>query len=435
MGPLIAAPRAFAPSAAPSRYERQWDAFSRAWDRSDLAARGVFLGDEWGPESYVDAAVAAFVNPHLPATAHALELGPGGGRYTRRLLARAARVTAVDCSSEMLRRCARRFEGDPKLALVKNDGRLLASTNDATVDYACAFNVFVQLEVEDAFGYLEEFARVLTPDGVAVIHYADFSGPEGWEYFRRNRPCWAADPLERGRFRMLTLETMSMLVRRAGLTVERNQNFGRDAVMVARRAGPRTEAAARLAEGSPDLRRIEQHLTALRADVHDEAPTAHHAAAAREAIDTLLSGVAYDSVLELGCGAGPSLDRFAELGKRTLGVTLGGEPSRHRVLRADMHATGLPDCSFDLVVARHVLEHSPMPLVLLLEMARLTRGHALVVVPCDDLQWIEWPNHYAVLSRPMWLRLFRRAGFEVARASEGPLEPNSREWRFLLRRM
>ena len=146
----------------------------------------------------------------------------------------------------------------------------------------------------------------------------------------------------------------------------------------------------------------------------------------------MLAGLSLTHALELGCGSGPTLDRLKALGIETQGVSLGAEQCDHPVLSEDMHFSGLPLGCTDIVIARHIVEHSPMPLLLLMEMHRLTRRYALVVVPCDDEIWVNWDNHYSVLSKPMWYKLFARAKFKLVSEADGPLEPDSKEWRFLL---
>ncbi|HKD99700.1 MAG TPA: methyltransferase domain-containing protein [Planctomycetota bacterium] len=414
-----------------SRHEASWDQYSNLWDRYEEFRAYRWLGDEWGPEELVRHIVDTYAAPYLRPESRVLEIGPGGGRYTRYLIERCASLTAIDVSSRMLERSRRRFAEVEHARFVKGNGHDLAPIADASVDFAFSCNVFVQLDLEDVFGYLAELRRVLAPGGVASIHYADFSGPEGWMHFLQSRERWADDPLQRGRFCELTLSTMEMLAARAGLSVLRNQYVARDAILVAVR--PAVEGAAP-ESARPSFGPIQPHLDDLAGDVYHEMPTPHHTAAARDAIDRLVAGRGIESVLELGCGAAPCLDRAAELGMRTLGVSLGAEPCAHRVVRADFHASGLPSNEFDVVIARHVLEHSAMPLVALLEMRRLTRRYALVVVPCDEPIWIDWPNHYSVLSRLLWKKLFARARFRVVAEEDGPLEPSSTEWRFLLER-
>jgi ubiquinone/menaquinone biosynthesis C-methylase UbiE len=415
-----------------SRYERLWDEYSLLWDRDPAFRRFAHLGDEWGPEEYVRHVVGDYVAPHCAPGARALEIGPGGGRYTARLAPLARSLACVDVSTRMLERVRRRFADAPHVETVHGNGSDLGAIEDGSVDFAFAHNVFVQLHLEDVFGYLAELARVLAAGGRASIHYASLSNPEGWRHFLEHRSSWSADPCQRGRFCPLALSTMDLLAERAGLSVVENRPLGRDAIVVLAREGspapPRSggEATRR------DYRHLDRHLDDLAADVYRELPTEHHASAAHDAIDRLVAGLGVESAVELGCGTAPSLDRLRELGVATHGVSLGSEPCAHPVTRADMHFSGLPSASHDLVVARHALEHSPMPLLLLLEIHRITRRYALVVVPCDERAWVEWPNHYSVFGKETWRTLFRRARFRIVAEGDGPLEPASTEWRFLL---
>lgn len=419
-----------------TRYERQWDDYSRFWDEDPHFRRYRFLGDEWGSEEWIAHNVDTFVLPYLDRSSRVVEIGPGGGRYTARLIGNCAELIGVDVSGEMVRRAAERFRHHDSVRIQKGDGRTLAGIGDGEIDLVFSFNTFVQIGLEDLYGYLLEIGRVLRPGGHAVLQYAEFSGDEGWSYFLSQRNAWSDDPEQRGRFCELTLSSMDLLADRAGLEVARNQHVARDGLVVVRRPdgsasclGPEQ---ARDSRTRRDFSVLERHLETLAEDVYHELPTPHHTAAAHHAVDDLLVGLEFRSALELGCGTGPTLDRLAELGKETRGVSLGAEECAHPVVHADMHFSGLPADCCDLVIARHIIEHSVMPLLLLMEMARLTRRYALVVVPCDEEIWVDWHNHYSVLSKPMWRKLFTRAGFSIRTEADGPLEPDSTEWRFLL---
>lgn len=432
-------------SAVP-RYQAIWDAYSDEWDANAYYRQFRFLGDEWGTDDWVNYNLDTFVRPYLTPTSTVLEIGPGGGRYTAAILPHCGRLLAVDTSERMLDRLRRRFVNQPRLEIAHGDGTSLRGIEDASMDLAYSFNVFVQLELVDIYNYLCELQRVLRHGGVATLQYAQINSDAGFAYFDGHRFAWSARPEQRGRFTELTLDMMDRLVDRAGLVCRRNQIVARDAVVVvekpaARGLGPTPAAVQRstpATSGSRATRRdyghIDRYLDMLAADIYHEAPTDHHRAAAHDAIDTLIADLEVEHVLELGCGAAPALDRAAALGMQTTGVTLGEEPCAHALIRADIHFTQLPTASTDVIVARHILEHSPMPLLLLMEMHRITRRYALVVVPCDEQIWVDWPNHYSVLSQPMWRKLFDRAGFSLLRQTEGPLIPDSKEWRFLLER-
>jgi SAM-dependent methyltransferase len=415
-----------------SRYAALWDDYSQLWDRDPWFRQYKHLGDEWGSPQWVDHVIATYAQPWLSPSAEVVEIGPGGGRYTCELLSRAASVTGVDVSPRMLARASGRFAGNPKFHGMLGSGTDLAGIPSGTVDFVFAFNVFIQLLPEDIYSYFLEIGRVLRDGGVASIHYATLSSEEGWKHFDANRTQWSASPCARGRFTCLPMQAAELFATRAGLAVIRHQFVGRDAVLAMRNA----DAADSPAPGATrrDFRHIDRHLDELASDIYHELPTPHHREAARETVDEYLRSIEFESVIELGCGAAPTLDFLAAMGKRTKGLSLGFESCSHPILRADMQFSGLRDGATDLVVARHVLEHSPMPLLLLMEMARITTRYALVVVPCDEEIWVNWPNHYSVFGRPAWRRLFDRAGFTIEREGDGRLEPDSTEWRFLLKK-
>jgi SAM-dependent methyltransferase len=106
----------------------------------------------------------------LRPTDSLVEIGCGVGRLTRALAARAAEVTAVDVSSEML---ARARELNPALENVRwvhGDGASLAPVATASADGCFSHVVFQHLpDPELTLGYVREMARVLRPGGWAVF--------------------------------------------------------------------------------------------------------------------------------------------------------------------------------------------------------------------------------------------------------------------------
>ncbi len=426
-----------APSlAGPDRYELHWDAFCRDWEANPELQHLEYLGDDWGSEDYVRWVIESFAAPYSSGQETVLELGPGGGRYTKHLADLCASLICVDVSSEMLARLSWRFTDRSHLVYWKNGGHDLQGIAPDSVDFAFAWNVMVQIAVEDVFGYLRELRRVLRPGGRATFNYAEFSHAKGWQCFLDQHARWAREPGRPGHKSSLTLAVMDMLCGRAGLVVERNQVTNDDAVVIVRKPHPEELVET----GAPsDCRRdwshFDHYVDVLAEDVYHEPVTEQHTIAAQETVEEMLTDLEFETVVELGAGTGPTLDALAALGKQTWAVSIGAEACQHPVLHRDMHFTGLPDASFDLVVARHVVEHSPMPLLLLMEMARIAQRYALVVVPNDDEIWIEWINHYSVLSRPMWRKLFARAGWRVLDEVERPMPPDSAEWRFLLEKV
>lgn len=127
-------------------------------------------------------------------------------------------------------------------------------------------------------------------------------------------------------------------------------------------------------------------------------------------------------VLDVGCGTGFALADFLVKGYDAVGITLGTDYDKCKelglpVLKQDQNWMDLPNSSFDLVFARHVLEHSIMPLWTLAEYWRVLKPGALlyVEVPCPD-SWILHErnrSHHSVLGEQMWRCLMERVQFSV----------------------
>ena len=101
-------------------------------------------------------------------TDHVLDVGCGVGRLTRVLAARAAHVTALDVSPEML---ALAQEHHPELHNVEwvlGDGETLTGIEDASMDAVVSHVVLQHIpSAKVQLGYITEFARVLKPGGWA----------------------------------------------------------------------------------------------------------------------------------------------------------------------------------------------------------------------------------------------------------------------------
>lgn len=152
----------------------------------------------------------------------------------------------------------------------------------------------------------------------------------------------------------------------------------------------------------------------------------------RDVYEKWLADLQLTHVVELGAGVGTLLKLFPNT-VRVTGVSLGGEAG---MIAEDMNTPMLEDGECDLVIARHALEHSLIPLIMLCEMSRLTTAYALVIVPSCSEEMAEYQNHYSVFT-PVALRsLFKRAGFTVEKEELGvPLYRDITEDRFLLKKL
>ena len=106
------------------------------------------------------------------ARGRALDLGCGLGRITRALTRRFEEVVGVDVSAQMVHRAETLHPASefPGISFHATDGTSLP-LEDESVDFVFSYEVFQHLPSREVMhGNLLEVARVLRPDGLAVIH-------------------------------------------------------------------------------------------------------------------------------------------------------------------------------------------------------------------------------------------------------------------------
>lgn len=142
------------------------EAWNEAWD---IARRG----EEWTPsEEWRSWIVANGIEPFLQAGMRALEIGPGGGRWTERLLERKpAHLIGIDLSERCVATCRERFRDRPEAEFHANDGASLDIVPDESIDFVWSFDVFVHMEAPEIERYVTQLRRILAPGGIAAIHY------------------------------------------------------------------------------------------------------------------------------------------------------------------------------------------------------------------------------------------------------------------------
>jgi SAM-dependent methyltransferase len=139
-----------------------------------LLAYRDFYGLEWGdPEVdwslrfLRDRYARAYVNPSHTA----LEIGPGGGRWTRYLLG-FGKLYVVDYYPAMFKELKKNFS-KPNMVFVLNHGTDFPGVPEGSIDFLFSFDCFVHLEADIIDAYLKNIFHVLKPGGNAVIHYSD----------------------------------------------------------------------------------------------------------------------------------------------------------------------------------------------------------------------------------------------------------------------
>lgn len=156
----------------PSRLQRLIERARRAV--TGQAGPSRIYGYEWGdPDACPPLARVRdhFILPYVDERHAALEIGPGGGRWTQYLLGFGT-LYAVDYHAEILAELGRNFRR-PNLRFVTNSGTDFPGVPDASIDYLFSFGVFVHLDADLIAGYLDHMRRILRPGGNAILQYAD----------------------------------------------------------------------------------------------------------------------------------------------------------------------------------------------------------------------------------------------------------------------
>ena len=168
-----------------------------------------------------------------------------------------------------------------------------------------------------------------------------------------------------------------------------------------------------------DYTKIDKYLDRLINDIYPQPSDPGHTAWARENINRIVPLMPdVKSVLDVGCGDGFCQEIFQSLGIDYTGIALGVDviSAKSRgltVYEGDFSFLSAPDKSFDLVYSRHSLEHSPIPLITLMEWHRITKKYLALVLPAPEYWKYSGRNHYYMLHQVQWENLFDVAGFKV----------------------
>ena len=169
-----------------------------------------------------------------------------------------------------------------------------------------------------------------------------------------------------------------------------------------------------------DYSRIDNHLDELAKDVYPQPVDPAHTRWAEAAISQFAIGFEDDTetVLDVGCGEGFCQPLFANLDIEWTGVTLGKhdyEEAKKRGTVYNYDASFMPfeDNSYDMIFARHILEHSPMPLITLMEWHRIASKYLILVFPAPEYWLYYGKNHYHMMNKEQLWWLLARSGWKI----------------------
>jgi SAM-dependent methyltransferase len=145
-----------------------------------LFAKGDVYGLEWGnPEASPPLGYVRdhFLLPYLTPETTAVEIGCGGGRWTRYMLG-VKKLYAVDFHQEILDELRSNIRSK-NVTFVKNNGNDFPGVPTESIDFLFSFGTFVHLDVEIIDQYLRNIRALMKPTSNVVIQYSDKTKPLG----------------------------------------------------------------------------------------------------------------------------------------------------------------------------------------------------------------------------------------------------------------
>jgi phospholipid N-methyltransferase len=112
-----------------------------------------------------------FVLRYINSGHNALEIGPGGGRWTKYLLG-FRKLYVVDYYPEMFEELKKNYN-ETNMIFIKNNGTNFPSIKEGSIDYLFSFGTFVHLDTDLIEQYLESMKSIVKPGANIVIQYSD----------------------------------------------------------------------------------------------------------------------------------------------------------------------------------------------------------------------------------------------------------------------
>jgi len=179
-----------------------------------------------------------------------------------------------------------------------------------------------------------------------------------------------------------------------------------------------------------DYSRIEKYLNDLAQDISPQPVDEGHTAWATDVIVNFLfegwqnaKDLNINTVLDVGCGEGFCSSIFRSVGIDWTGVTLGANDFRiaktkGKAYLKDATFLDFDGGSYDLIFARHILEHSPMPLLTLMEWHRISKRYLVLVFPAWEY-WLPYgKNHYYMFTKDQLWQLLSRTGWKIVKQED-----------------
>ena len=243
-------------------YGRYWDYYVERFESRKAGGENGELewaGDEWGsPAAWSSRFDGLFPAASIADWSRVVEIGPGSGKYTLKLLEECeADVRGYDVSERFLEvcreRCREQVEAGRlslhRLAAV-DPAQLLDDLRGAgwgrQVDGFYSIDAMVHIDLQYLAVYWITAGLVLRPGGKLVMTLNDVTHEPGFEKLLRDI-SWTfpvqGRPLGSGKFEWLSPDILASLLPRMGFRIEKLIHNGRDLEVIAELVDPARAAA------------------------------------------------------------------------------------------------------------------------------------------------------------------------------------------------
>ena len=163
--------------------------YKNFWNEKASTGLGAFIAVD-GSTNEETARLTGLYSARQVATAldlqpgdRVLELGCGVGRIGREIAPRVAHWEGSDISSNMLAVARERLAGHANTGFTELHRSSLEPLATASFDKAYCVAVFIHMDKEDFYLYLEDMARVLKPGGLLYFDVWNMASEVGWHRY------------------------------------------------------------------------------------------------------------------------------------------------------------------------------------------------------------------------------------------------------------
>jgi len=173
------------------------DIYGLAWGDPEVVEPLKFIRDR-------------YVLPYVNGEQCAVEIGPGGGRWTRYLLG-FKKLYVIDYHAELLEELKKNFK-KPNMEFIKNNGTDFPGIKVCSIDYLFSFGTFVHLDTHLIEAYLTNMKAILHPGANVVIQYSDKTKIMAHTYinFSDNTPAQMRDMVLNAGYKILEEDLTTM---------------------------------------------------------------------------------------------------------------------------------------------------------------------------------------------------------------------------------